>query len=61
MSVKKEPSERRCVQVEVPGAPEEVWQAVAPRSMMPAVVKLNFGDGDRVPCAADCNKNHNDV
>ena len=31
MSVKKEPSGRRSIQVEVevPGTPEEVWQAIA--------------------------------
>jgi uncharacterized protein YndB with AHSA1/START domain len=31
MSVKKEPSGRRSVQVEVevPGTPEEIWQAIA--------------------------------
>ena len=31
MSVKKDPSGRRSVQVEfeVPGTPEEVWQAIA--------------------------------
>jgi uncharacterized protein YndB with AHSA1/START domain len=62
MSVKKEASGRRSVQVEVevPGTPEEVWQAIATgpgisswfvptefeeRDGKPAVVKLNFGPG----------------
>ncbi len=62
MSVKKEPSGRRSVQleVEVPGAPEEVWQAIATgpgisswmvpaefeaRDGKPVAVKLNFGPG----------------
>jgi uncharacterized protein YndB with AHSA1/START domain len=62
MSVKKEPSGRRFVQVEVevPGTPEEVWQAIAtgpgvsawfvPTEMVeqdgkPVAVKLNFGPG----------------
>ena len=60
MSVKKEPSGRRSVQVEVevPGTPEEVWQAIATgpgisswlvpaefkeRDGKPVAVKLNFG------------------
>ncbi len=62
MSVKKEPSGRRSVQleVEVPGTPEEVWQAIATgpgvsswlvptefeeRDGKPVAVKLNFGIG----------------
>jgi len=62
MSVKKEPSGRRSVQVEVevPGTPEEVWQAIATgpgisswfvptefeeRDSKPVAVKLNFGPG----------------
>jgi uncharacterized protein YndB with AHSA1/START domain len=62
MSVKKEPSGRRSVQVEVelPGTPEEVWQAIATgpgisswfvptefeeRDGKPGAVKLNFGPG----------------
>jgi uncharacterized protein YndB with AHSA1/START domain len=62
MSVKKEASGRRFVQVEVevPGTPEEVWQAIATgpgisswfvptefeeRDGKPVAVKLNFGPG----------------
>lgn len=62
MSVKKDASGRRFVQieVEVPGAPEEVWQAIATgpgisscfvptefevRDGTPAEMKLNFGSG----------------
>src|SRR6185436_10890137 len=62
MSVKKEPSGRRSVQVEVevPGTPEEVWQAIATgpgisswfvpaafeeRDGKPVAVTLNFGPG----------------
>jgi uncharacterized protein YndB with AHSA1/START domain len=62
MSVKKEPSGRRWVQVEVevPGTPEEVWQAIATgpgisswfvptefeeRDGKPVAVTLNFGPG----------------
>jgi uncharacterized protein YndB with AHSA1/START domain len=62
MSVKKEDSGRRSVQVEVevPGTPEEVWQAIATgpgisswfvptefeeRDGKPVAVKLNFGPG----------------
>jgi uncharacterized protein YndB with AHSA1/START domain len=62
MSVKKEASGRRSVQVEVevPGTPEEVWQAIATgpgisswfvptefeeRDGTPVTVKLNFGPG----------------
>jgi uncharacterized protein YndB with AHSA1/START domain len=62
MSVKKEPSGRRSVQVEVevPGTPEEVWQAIATgngisswfvpteieeRDGKPVAVKLSFGPG----------------
>ena len=62
MSVRKEPSGRRSVQVEVevPGTPEEVWQAIATgpgisswfvptefeeRDGKPVAVKLNFGPG----------------
>src|SRR5262245_44239017 len=62
MSVKKEPSGRRSVQVEVevPGTPEEVWQAIATgpgisswfvptefeeQDGKPVAVKMNFGPG----------------
>jgi uncharacterized protein YndB with AHSA1/START domain len=62
MSVKKEPSGRRSVQIEVelPGTPEEVWQAIATgpgisswfvpaefeeREGKPVALKLNFGPG----------------
>src|SRR6516225_7571439 len=62
MSVKKEASGRRSVQVEVevPGTPEEVWQAIATgpgisswmvpaefevRDGQPVAVKMNFGPG----------------
>lgn len=62
MSVRKEPSGRRSVQIEIeaPGTPEEVWQAIATgpgisswlvptefevRDGKPAAVKLNFGPG----------------
>jgi uncharacterized protein YndB with AHSA1/START domain len=62
MSVKKDPSGRRSVQVEVevPGTPEEVWQAIATgpgisswfvptefeeRDGKPVAVTLNFGPG----------------
>jgi uncharacterized protein YndB with AHSA1/START domain len=62
MSVKKEASGRRStqVEVEVPGTPEEVWQAIATgsgisawfvpaefeeRDGKPVAVKLNFGPG----------------
>jgi uncharacterized protein YndB with AHSA1/START domain len=62
MSLKKEASGRRSVQVEVevPGTPEEVWQAIATgagisswfvpaefeeRDGKPVAVKLNFGPG----------------
>ena len=62
MSVKKEASGRRSVQVEVevPGTPEEVWQAIATgpgisswfvpaefemRDGKPVEVKLDFGPG----------------
>jgi uncharacterized protein YndB with AHSA1/START domain len=62
MSVKKEASGRRSVQVEVevPGTPEEVWQAIATgpgisswfvptefeeKDGKPVAVKLNFGPG----------------
>ena len=62
MSVKKEASGRRSVQVEVevPGTPEEVWQAIATgpgisswfvpaeleeRDGKPVAMKLNFGQG----------------
>ena len=62
MSVKKEPSGRRVVQIEVelPGTPEEVWQAIATgpgisswfvptefeeRDGKPVAVKLSFGPG----------------
>src|SRR5438046_9976368 len=62
MSVKKEASGRRSikVEVEVPGTPEEVWQAIATgpgisswfvptefeeRDGKPVAVKMNFGPG----------------
>jgi uncharacterized protein YndB with AHSA1/START domain len=62
VSVKKEPSGRRSIQVEVevPGTPEEVWQAIATgpgisswfvpaeieeRDGKPVAAKLNFGPG----------------
>src|SRR6185436_1047836 len=62
MSVKKEASGRRSVQVEVevPGTPEEVWQAIATgpgvsawfvptevveRDGKPVAIKANFGPG----------------
>src|SRR2546425_12286416 len=62
MSVKKEASGRRSIQVEVevPGTPEEVWQAIATgpgisswfmpaefeeRDGQPVALKLNFGPG----------------
>lgn len=62
MSVKREPSGRRSVQIEfeVPGTPEEVWQAIATgpgisswlmpaefeeRDGKPVALKLNFGSG----------------
>jgi len=62
MSVKKEASGRRWVQVEVevPGTPEEVWQAIATgpgisswfvptefeeKDGKPVAVKMNFGPG----------------
>ena len=62
MSVKKEASGRRSLQVEVevPGTPEEVWQAIATgpgisswmvpaefevRDGKPVAVKMNFGPG----------------
>lgn len=62
MSVKKEPSGRRSIQVEVevPGTPEEVWQAIATgpgisswfvparmeeRDGKPIAVKMDFGPG----------------
>ena len=62
MSVKKEPSGRRSVQIEieVPGTPEEVWQAIATgpgisswlvptefdeRDGKPALIKMTFGPG----------------
>jgi uncharacterized protein YndB with AHSA1/START domain len=62
MSVKKEPSGRRSIQVEVevPGTPEEVWQAIATgpgiscwfcpaeieeKDGKPVAAKLNFGPG----------------
>jgi uncharacterized protein YndB with AHSA1/START domain len=62
MSVKKEPSGRRSIQVEVevPGTPEEVWQAIATgpgisswfvpaefkeQDGKPVALKMNFGAG----------------
>ena len=70
MSVKKEASGRRSVQVEVevPGTPEEVWQAIATgpgisswfvpaefeeRDGKPVAVKLNFGPGMESRSAGD--------
>ena len=70
MSVKKEASGRRSVQVEVevPGTPEEVWQAIATgpgisswfvptefeeRDGKPVAVKLNFGPGMEPRCRGD--------
>jgi uncharacterized protein YndB with AHSA1/START domain len=69
MSVKKEPSGRRSVQaeVEVPGTPEEVWQAIATgpgisswfvptefeeRDGKPALVKMNVGVEISAPVSA---------
>ncbi len=66
MSVKKEASGRRSVQVglELPGTPEEVWQAIATgpgisswcvptefeeRDGKPVAIKLNFGPGIDCP------------
>ncbi len=68
MSVKQEPNGRRSLHVEfeVPGTPEEVWQAIATgpglsswfvpaefeeRDGKPVTMKLNFGQGLQ-PCAA---------
>ena len=62
MSVKKEPSGRRSIEIEieVPGTPEEVWQAIATgpgvsswmvptefeeKNGKPVAVKMNFGPG----------------
>ena len=70
MSLKKEASGRRSIQVEieVPGTPEEVWQAIATgpgisawfvpaefeeKGGKPAAVKLDFGPGDGVPLRGD--------
>jgi hypothetical protein len=70
MSVKKEASGRRSVQVEVevPGTPEEVWQAIATgpgisswfvptefeeRDGKPVAVKLNFGPGMEIQFRRD--------
>jgi uncharacterized protein YndB with AHSA1/START domain len=69
VSVKKEPSGRRSVQVEVevPGTPEEVWQAIATgpgisswfvptefeeRDGKPVAVKMNVGVEIRAPMTA---------
>jgi len=60
MSVKKEASGRRSVQVEVevPGTPEEVWQAIAtgPRIsswMVPAEFEERDGAGEKALDDAD--------
>ena len=70
MSVKKEASGRRSVQVEVevPGTPEEVWQAIATgpgisswfvptefeeQDGKPVAVKMNFGPGMESRCRRD--------
>jgi uncharacterized protein YndB with AHSA1/START domain len=55
MSVKKEPSGRRSIQVEVevPGTPEEVWQAIATGPGMSAwFVPTEFEERDGKPVAA---------
>src|ERR1700749_2070589 len=55
MSVKKEPSGRRSVQVEVevPGAPEEVWQAIATGPGISSwFVPAQFEERDGKPVAA---------
>jgi uncharacterized protein YndB with AHSA1/START domain len=68
MPVKKEPSGRRSIQVEVevPGTPEEVWQAIATgpgisswfvptrieeRDGKPSAVKMDFGPGMEIGSA----------
>ena len=70
MSVKKEASGRRSIQVEVevPGTPEEVWQAIATgpgisswfvpaefeeQDGKPVAVKMNIGPGHGVPLRRD--------
>jgi uncharacterized protein YndB with AHSA1/START domain len=58
MSVKKEPSGRRSVQVEVevPGTPEEVWQAIATaRGISSWFVPTEFEESDGKPVAVTCN------
>ena len=56
MSVKKEASGRRSVQVEVevPGTPEEVWQAIATGPGVSSwFVPTEFEERDGKPVAAD--------
>ncbi len=58
MSVKKEPSGRRSVQVEteVPGTPEEVWQAIATGPGISAwFVPTEFEERDGKPVAVKCD------
>jgi uncharacterized protein YndB with AHSA1/START domain len=58
MSVKKEPSGRRSIQVEVevPGTPEEVWQAIATGPGLSAwFVPTEFEERDGKPVAATLN------
>src|SRR5262249_29363984 len=58
MSVKKEPSGRRSIQVEVevPGKPEEVWQAIATGQGISAwFVPTEFSEVDGKPVAAKLN------
>ena len=58
MSVKKEASGRRSVQVEVevPGTPEEVWQAIATGPGISSwFVPTEFGESDGKPVAVKAN------
>lgn len=58
MSVKKEASGRRSVQVEVevPGTPEEVWQAIASGPGISSwFVPTEFEESDGKPVAVTCN------
>jgi uncharacterized protein YndB with AHSA1/START domain len=58
MSVKKEASGRRSVQVEVevPGTPEEVWQAIATGPGISSwFVPTEFEESDGRPVAVTCN------
>ncbi len=58
MSVKKEASGRRSVQVEVevPGTPEEVWQAIATGPGISSwFVPTEFEERDGTPVAVKCN------